>query len=105
MTENKYEKLNSFEREQTLHQERVQGDLTTDLVNLSVELSRGKISEHVAIRTLKNIYDYEMEERGLTYEMLLQIVGDNAMQGKQCRYEEYADTKTETIDEYGDKVS
>mgnify|MGYP003109394724 FL=1 len=74
MAENKYETLSVFEREQTLHQERVQSDLTRDIADLSESLSNGKISEIQAIRILKNMYDYEMEERELTYDMLNKII-------------------------------
>tara|TARA_R100000654_G_scaffold57793_2_gene84392 strand:+ start:1683 stop:1916 length:234 start_codon:yes stop_codon:yes gene_type:complete len=74
MAENKYETLSAFEREQTLHQERVQSDLTRDIADLSESLSNGKISEIQAIRILKNMYDYEMEERELTYDMLNKII-------------------------------
>ena len=76
MTENKYEKLNTFEREQTLHKEKVQTSLTRDIADFSDNLSHGYISEIQAIRILKNMYDYEMEERELTYEMLNKIINE-----------------------------
>jgi len=74
MTENRYEKFGSLERERTLHQSKVQTDLTRDIVELGQELERGKLSEHQAIRILKNMYDHEMDERKLTYDMLNKII-------------------------------
>ena len=76
MAENKYETSSALEREQTLHQEKVQSDLTRDIADLSDNLSHGYISEIQAIRILKNMYDYEMEERELTYEMLNKIINE-----------------------------
>jgi len=74
MAENRYEKFGNLERERTLHQSRVQTTLTRDIVELGQELERGKLSEHQAIRILKNMYDYEMDERKLTYDMLNKII-------------------------------
>jgi|TARA_R100001530_G_scaffold680_2_gene1153 hypothetical protein len=74
MAENRYEKFGNLERERTLHQSKVQTDLTRDIVELGQELERGKLSEHQAIRILKNMYDYEMDERKLTYDMLNKII-------------------------------
>ena len=74
MAENRYEKFGNLERERTLHQSKVKTDLTRDIVELGQELERGKLSEHQAIRILKNMHDYEMDERKLTYDMLNKII-------------------------------